>query len=249
MPQAPPAYLRVAARIRERIGIRELPAGTRLPTEDQLMREHGVSRTVIRYALNQLRSEGLIVGRQGSGNYVAQQRRLVREGHRRDQRDQRGPTSPFARDADRAGFGSDWEHESSPAQASPEVAARLGIEPGDPVMVTRYRFLADAVPIQLSTSWEPLALTGGTPVELPEAGVAVGVVARMDLIGVRIDECTEKVTTRPARPDEVTALNLPLRGPHILAIERTYRAAGRPVETADIVLSSRYELVYRYPVD
>ena len=30
MPQAPPAYLRVAARIRERIGTRELPTGTRL---------------------------------------------------------------------------------------------------------------------------------------------------------------------------------------------------------------------------
>jgi len=36
MPQAPPAYLRVAARIRERIGTRELPTGTRLPTENQL---------------------------------------------------------------------------------------------------------------------------------------------------------------------------------------------------------------------
>jgi DNA-binding GntR family transcriptional regulator len=249
MPEAPPAYLRVAARIRERIGNRELPAGTRLPTEDQLMHEHGVSRTVIRYALNQLRNEGLIVGRQGSGNYVAQQRRLVREGHLRDQRRQPGPTSPFARDADRAGLGADWEHESTRAQASAEVAARLGIEPGDPVMVTRYRFLADTLPIQLSTSWEPLALTGGTPIELPEAGAAVGVVARMDLIGLRVDECTEKVTTRPARPEEVTALNLPLRGPHILSIERTYTAAGRPVETADIVLSSRYELVYRYPVD
>ncbi len=249
MPQAAPAYLRIAARIRERIGTRELPAGAKLPTEDQLMRENGVSRTVIRYALNQLRNEGLIVGRQGSGNYVAQQRRLVREGHLRDQRHQAGATSPFARDADRVGLRPGWEHESTRAQASAEVAARLGIEPGDPVMVTRYRFVADDVPIQLSTSWEPLALTGGTPVELPEAGAAVGVVARMDLIGVRIDECTEKVTTRPARPDEVVALNLPLRGPHILAIERTYTAAGRAVETADIVLSSRYELIYRYPLD
>jgi DNA-binding GntR family transcriptional regulator len=249
MPETPPAYLRVAARIRERIGGGELPAGARLPTEDQLMREHSVSRTVIRYALNLLRGEGLIVGRQGSGNYVAQQRRLIREGHGRDQRRQPGPTSPFARDADRAGLHADWEHTSAPGQATGDVAARLGIEPGDPVMVTRYRFLADGVPIQLSTSWEPLAVTGGTDVELPEEGAAVGVVARMDHIGVRVDECLEKVTTRPARDDEVAALNLPLRGPHVLAIERTYTAAGRPVETADIVLSSRYELNYRYPVD
>jgi GntR family transcriptional regulator len=249
MPDAPPAYLRIADRIRERIGSKELPPGARLPTEDQLMREHAVSRTVIRYALNHLRNEGLIVGRQGSGNYVAEQHRLVREGHLRDQRVQSGPTSPFARDAERAGLQADWEHESTRTVASAEVAARLGIDQGAAVMVTRYRFLADGVPIQLSTSWEPLAITGGTEVELPEAGAAVGVVARMDHLGIRIDECVEKVTTRPARPDEVTALNLPLRGPHVLAIERTYTSAGRPVETADIVLSSRYELVYRYPVD
>jgi DNA-binding GntR family transcriptional regulator len=74
-------------------------------------------------------------------------------------------------------------------------------------------------------------------------------VARMDHIGVRIDECTERVTTRPAAPAEVTALLLPLRGPHVLVVERTYYAAGRPVETADIVLSARYELVYQYPID
>ncbi len=249
MPDAPPAYLRIAARLRQRIGSPELPVGAKLPTEDQLMREHAVSRTVIRYALNQLRNEGLIVGRQGSGNFVAPLMRLVREGQGREQRRQAGPTSPFARDAERGGFRSAWEHESGPASASVDIAARLGIQPGDPVMMTRYRFLADEVPIQLSTSWEPLAVTGGTPVELPEAGPVTGVVARMDHIGVRIDECLEKVVTRPARPDEVTALRLPLRGPHILAIERTYSAGGRAVETADIVLSNRYELVYRYPVD
>jgi DNA-binding GntR family transcriptional regulator len=129
------------------------------------------------------------------------------------------------------------------------VAARLGIELGSAVMVTRYRFLADGIPIQLSTSWEPLEITGGTPVEWPEDGAAVGVVARMDLIGQRIDDCLERVTSRAARPDEVSALHLPLRGPSVLVIDRTYFVAGRAVEVADIVLSNRYELVYRYPID
>jgi GntR family transcriptional regulator len=244
-----PAYLQIAAEIRARIRSGALPVGAKLPTEDQLIAETGKSRTVIRYALAALRNEGLIEGRQGSGNYVAQQRRLVREGQGRDQRRQSGSTSPFARDAQRAGTRGDWEHASERVVASGPVAARLGIEPGDPVMVTRYRFLADDVPMQLSTSWEPLAITAGTAVELPEGGAVVGVVARMDHIGVRIDECSERVITRAARPEEVSALKLPLRGPHVLVIERTYYAAGRPVESADIVLSSRYELVYRYPIE
>jgi hypothetical protein len=64
-------------------------------------------------------------------------------------------------------------------------------------MRTDYRFIADAAPVQLSTSWEPLSITGGTDVEWPEDGAAVGVVARMDRIGRRIDEFVERVTARP----------------------------------------------------
>jgi DNA-binding GntR family transcriptional regulator len=117
-------------------------------------------------------------------------------------------------------------------------------------MRTRYVFTADEQPIQVSTSWEPLALTGGTPVERPEDGAAVGVVARMDVIGVRISECVEKVTARSAHPYEIDALRLPLRGAYVLVVERTYLADDRPVETADIVFpGDRYELLYRFPVD
>jgi GntR family transcriptional regulator len=243
------AYLRIASDLRSQIVAGELPPGAKLPSESRLMAHYRVSRTVAKYAIGVLKSEGLVEGRPGSGVYVLEKHRLVRESHGRGQRHQEGSTSPFARDAARAGFAPTWHHESAPGTAGEEVAARLALPVGAPVMVTRYRFLAEEVPIQLSTSWEPLALTGGTDVELPEEGAAVGVVARMDHIGVRIDECVERVTARPAKPDEIEALTLPLRGGYVLVIERTYLAAGRPVETADIVLSSRYELVYRYPID
>jgi len=48
-----------------------LTPGTRLPTEQELMTTLGVSRTVVREAISALRSEGLVVTRQGSGAYVA----------------------------------------------------------------------------------------------------------------------------------------------------------------------------------
>ena len=86
--------------------------------------------------------------------------------------------------------------------------------------------------------------------EWPEDGAAVGVVARFDHIGVQIDGCTERVTARSARPEEIDALGLPLRGAYVLVIERTYYAGERAVETADIVFpGDRYELVYRFPVE
>lgn len=48
-----------------------LAPGSRLPTEQELMSALGVSRTVVREAISALRSEGLVVTRQGSGAFVA----------------------------------------------------------------------------------------------------------------------------------------------------------------------------------
>lgn len=50
----------------------ERPAGSRLPTEAQLAEEFGVSRTVVREAVARLRSEGLVITRQGLGAFVAE---------------------------------------------------------------------------------------------------------------------------------------------------------------------------------
>jgi GntR family transcriptional repressor for pyruvate dehydrogenase complex len=62
---------RLAARLRAQVEVGELAPGDRLPTEQQLAARHGVSRTVVREAVHQLRSQGLLVSRQGSGVYVA----------------------------------------------------------------------------------------------------------------------------------------------------------------------------------
>jgi DNA-binding GntR family transcriptional regulator len=245
-----PAYLRIAGELRARIVAGDLAPGARLPTETAIMAEYGVSRTVAKYAINVLKGEGLVEGRRGSGVYVREVRRLVRESHGRQMRGQPGPTSPFQRDAALMGQRGTWEHRSTHDTAALDIAQRLGIDVGAPVMVTRYRFLAEDQPIQLSVSYEPLALTGGTAVEWPEAGAAVGVVARFDRLGIRIDASTERVTARSARPEEIDALGLPLRGAYVLVIERTYHAGQQAVETADIVFpGDRYELVYRFPVE
>jgi GntR family transcriptional regulator, transcriptional repressor for pyruvate dehydrogenase complex len=70
----PPAITRTA-RLAERIGgdIRggRLRAGDRLPTEQELIAQFQVSRTVVREAMAALRTDGLIVSRQGAGVFVA----------------------------------------------------------------------------------------------------------------------------------------------------------------------------------
>ncbi|GAB3151576.1 UTRA domain-containing protein [Micromonospora sonneratiae] len=248
MPKTP-AYLQIAADLRAQIVAGDIAPGSKLPSESALMRQHGVSRTVAKWAISVLKGEGLVEGRAGSGVYVREMRRLVRYAPNRSHRNS-ASTSPFASDAEQAGQQPSWEHASRHGTADERIAARLGIEPGAPIMRTDYRFMADGEPVQLSTSFEPLAVTAGTSVEWPEDGVAVGVVARMDHIGVHVDEQVERISDRAATPTEVEALCLPARSVQVQVIKRTYYADGVPVETADIVLpGSRYELVYRMPVE
>lgn len=54
----------------EQIAAGRYPVGSRLPSEMDLAKQFGVSRPVLRQALAQLRAEGLVIARQGAGNFV-----------------------------------------------------------------------------------------------------------------------------------------------------------------------------------
>ncbi|GAA4325344.1 FCD domain-containing protein [Streptomyces venetus] len=64
----------VAATLSEEIESGRLAEGDRLPTEVELVRQLGVSRTVVREALSRLRNAGLIEPRQGIGVFVLPRR-------------------------------------------------------------------------------------------------------------------------------------------------------------------------------
>lgn len=56
--------------ITEQIVGGELRPGDRLPTEARLSQDHGVSRTVVREAMSQLRASGLVESVRGRGSFV-----------------------------------------------------------------------------------------------------------------------------------------------------------------------------------
>ncbi|CAM4220057.1 GntR family transcriptional regulator [Bordetella tumbae] len=69
---------KVAATIGQEISSGRLKAGEKLPTEHELAKTFGVSRSVVREAIAQLRNEGLLDTRQGVGAFVLEpQRRPV----------------------------------------------------------------------------------------------------------------------------------------------------------------------------
>jgi len=61
----------VIDRISAEIAGGRLKPGARLPTEAEMMRAMGVSRTVVREAVSALRASGLVITRQGAGAFVA----------------------------------------------------------------------------------------------------------------------------------------------------------------------------------
>lgn len=151
------------------------------------------------------------------------------------------------------GKASAWDSHSQTRVPAPEtIAERLAVSPGDLCVNTHYEFLADGQPVQLSESWEPMAITDGTPIVLPETGplAGKGVVERMRSIGVDIETVVE--LPRPARATQAQANLLGISvGDLVLQIERTiYDTDGRPVETADIVIPDvRREVAYEFVVD
>jgi GntR family transcriptional regulator, arabinose operon transcriptional repressor len=64
---------RLAIRLREAIASRAYPPGGRLPTEQEIAAANTVSLTTVRRAMEILAAEGLVIRRQGSGTYVAEQ--------------------------------------------------------------------------------------------------------------------------------------------------------------------------------
>lgn len=243
-----PAFAAVAGLYRQRILGGDLQPGDRLPSAADMARQLGVSVEVARRALAELRAEGLTVAHRGRGTRVRARLPVRRRSAGWYDRPDSGSTSPVARTVTEHGGTPSWEHASRRTTADDVTSVRLGIEVGDPVMRTDYTYKSDDVPIQLATSWEPLAVTGGTGIEWPEDGAAVGVVARFDHLGITIDAVEEVVRGRMPSTDERDRLRV-AAGVPVLVIERTYRAGDRIVETADMVVpADRYELHYVLPV-
>jgi GntR family transcriptional regulator len=81
-PLGPPTtrflYQAVAEVLRERILSRAYGPGSRIPTFAELAAEFNVSTITVRHAIRELSLEGMLVGRQGLGVFVAQKTRIIR---------------------------------------------------------------------------------------------------------------------------------------------------------------------------
>ncbi|MFD2354738.1 GntR family transcriptional regulator [Nonomuraea ferruginea] len=132
--------MRVVEDIRRQIHDGTLPPGALIPSRAQLTRKYQVGETAARHALRVLASEGLIIGRIGSGHYVRERSELTPL-HRWRFLDR--PT-PFAADLQSQGWRVTWDWHSELSRSRPrprQTAAGRRIDDRDahPLRLPRRR--------------------------------------------------------------------------------------------------------------
>ena len=205
-----PLHAQLSAVLRSRITDGSLPAGSILPTEAELTKKFGISRSVVRQALLALTGDGLVRRGRGRGSVVAP----LREHHRLVQR-----LSGLSTQIDQV--------TTLVLSLSPErdalAEARLGVR--EVVSLRRLRSAAGS-PIALIHTWLPssLALTAA---ELTNASLHA-LLRRKH--GIAIVTGRRQVRAVAASESQAESLQVPAGSPLLLLEGTSFDAAGVPVE-------------------
>jgi GntR family transcriptional regulator len=237
-------YRQVADELRAAIRRGDFQPGVPLPSQPDLARQYGLNQTSINRAIAILRAEGLIRVEHGRGAFVQEIPAVKRV--RRIPRSASGGSS-FADEMRKAGLVPRTQlADLATMAAPPDVADMLGIRPGEKVVRrTRHMFASDR-PVQLATSYIPLAVAGSQDIALPDTG-PTGLYQRLAARGHEVARFVEEIEVRLPRAEESDLLRLTEAQP-VLEVARTaYDANDRPVEAViNVFPSQQWRLSYEW---
>jgi len=242
--------LRIADAIRGGIASGQYPPGSRLPGLPALAQTYKASLVTVRLALARLRQEGLIMSRQGVGNFVREQPPVRRYGIGRYSRSVWGGSEPRRLlDAEGAAQGRavGQETETGQVPAPGWVADRLaGVSEGDLVHVRRRVTTIDGVVNQSADSYFAVA-TGERNPDLLTGRGAGGHIARINAVSP-VTEVQEEITARMPTSPEAARLSIP-EGTPVLDVIRTYHTAEGALDVARFIIRADMAAFdYRFPV-
>jgi GntR family transcriptional regulator len=195
-----------------------MPPGTPVEPERALSQRFNVSRTTVRQALHDLAVEGRIVRRQGRGTFVAppkvtQPMQLASYTHVMTSQGRR----PGSRIVDTA-----------VVDAEPEVASRLGLTAGSPVIRLERLRLADDEAMAVETVYLDHDRFPGIVAELAaNASLYALLESRYGVVPASAEETIETVLAPPAA---ARLLGTDAATPMLLLTRSSRDAEGRPVE-------------------
>lgn len=219
IPDPTPLYAQLEAQIAAGIANGDFPVGSRLPTEDDLIKRFNVSRTTVRKAIQNLAGRALVEIRRGTGTFVMQPR-ITQElteltGFVEDM--QALGHDPTARLIDR-----------TVVVANDEVARHLALAAGTRVMRIRRVRLANRVAMSLDETYLPLEI--GEKIVTHDLEVEPIFTLLEQRYGIALVDAEYRLEAASANQEVAAALNIDAGSP-IFLIERTsYSAGGAPID-------------------
>jgi GntR family transcriptional regulator len=194
--------------------------GTPIPSEAELCQLHGVSRTTVRKAIDDLVNEGLLYRIQGKGTFASATR--VRERFVQF-------TAGFYDDMLARGIPLRTEVlQQGAVPAQEEVAAQLQLALGEQaVRIRRLRFVNN-IPVVLSDSYVPERLFPGIGDELLEDASLYGTLR--EKYGARLARGTRYVTVASCTEEQASILRTAVGSPLLVISGVMYDSVGRAVE-------------------
>jgi len=243
-----PPYRQIATMLRQAIISGQLEAGARLPSEAALIEHFGVARMTVRQAVQELRSEGLVISEHGRGVFVRPAppiRRLASDRFARQHR--AGGKAAFTVEVEKSGYMPQVDNITvTRGKPNPTVAERLRLTPDNDVVIRSRRYLADGRPVETAISYIPAAFAEGTKIEQTDTGPG-GIYARLEEAGHTLARFTEEVGARMPTPEERRALQLPAGAPVLTVVRTAYDTNDVAVEVCDTVkAASAYLLEYDF---
>lgn len=208
-----PPYLQIARQIREQIQSGQLAVGEPIPSARQIAVSWGVALATATKVQAHLRSEGLIESVPGVGSIVTAQKEA-------------GGGRAYLKATDATGliYGGAKKARILSAElveATPEIAAALGVEPGASVVRRERVTLADGEPLQTSVSWLPGEGIERAPRLLETERIPQGTFAYVaETLGVTVAAGREQISATSA--DEVSASRLKIAPGSPVLLTRTW---------------------------
>jgi GntR family transcriptional regulator len=225
-----PLVYQLGEAVRDKIVRGEYRLDQPIPTEGELQKLYGVSRTTVRLALSKLVNEGYIRRQQGKGTYV-NPRGLVTKGKpKRLSRDMFGVKST-TRIIQSAGMKVRTEvRHFERGLPSEEVAEKLGIGQRDPVLHFQRVRYADDRPLVMEKSWIPAAQCPDLSREDVKSSLYAVLFKKYHY---RIAAAHQSLRAMVASESEAQTLDLQVGEPVMSVYGVTYLDDGRAIEAQE----------------